>query len=81
MNGVPTNFDAEISSQSFKSQTHWLATNITKNPCPDEKVPSTKFRHLKKKEMSSPVVDAYDAQVSVYYGPKKAKKDIKFSHF
>ena len=83
LNGVPTNntlfqvisdnFDAEISSQNSKSQTHCLATILTKNPSPTEDVPYTTFPRLKKKEMTSPIVDAYDAVLSVYDGPKKPR--------
>ena len=83
VNGVPKNnsllqvisdnFDADISSQNGKSQTHCLATILTKTPDDDEDELCTTFRRVKKGEMSEPIPDAFEAKLSIYFGPKKPK--------
>ena len=51
---ISNNFKTEISPQNYKSQTHCLATILTKTPDLREALPHTRFQRLTKGRNDNP---------------------------
>ena len=66
---VTDNYDAKMSSQNNKLMCHCLATILTKNG--DFMKPKTTFHRLKKKDLSSTIEEANEAEITHYFGPKQ----------